>query len=353
MNLKSMRLLKNSLLAILIAASSSCQNKTTTATSNTSTTIADTSTMVFIPAGVYTMGGRSNQADFDEFPRHEVRVSAFYIDPTEVTNSEFKAFVDATGYITTAEKDIDWEEMKKTIPKGTPKPDPSVLKAGSLTFAPTDHPVDLRDYSQWWEWTHGADWKHPEGPDSSIEDRMNHPVVHISWDDANAYASWAGKRLPTEAEWEWAASGPNTDNKYPWGNTPIEKATDKANFWQGIFPYKNEVLDGYYTTAPVKSYPANGYGLYDMAGNVWEWVQDRYDIDSYQNFADKGVVEDPECTTTYNDPREPNSPNHVIRGGSFLCNESYCSGYRVSRRMRSSKDSSFAHTGFRCVVDAD
>lgn len=330
---------------LLVLTSIHCTTPTSSA--------VDTSSMNYIPGGTYTMGARSNQAEYDEFPRHQVQVSSFYMDKTEVTNRAFKVFVDETGYLTTAEKDIDWEEMKKTLPKGTQKPHDSILKAGSLVFKQTNHPVDLRDFTQWWAWSIGADWRHPDGPESSITDKMDHPVVHVSWEDATAYAAWAGKRLPTEAEWEWAASGPNSNNKYPWGNTPIEEAADKANFWQGIFPFKNELLDGYYSTAPVQSYPPNGYGLYDMAGNVWEWCQDRYDISSYEDFAKKGNVSDPLCETTYNDPREPNSPNHVIRGGSFLCNESYCSGYRVSRRMRSSKDSSFAHTGFRCVVDAD
>lgn len=309
--------------------------------------------MVLVPSGTFTMGGRSEQAYYDEFPNHEVRISAFYMDRTEVTNSEFKEFVDATGYKTIAERDIDWEEMKKQLPPGTPKPADSVLKAGSLVFRQTDHPVNLNDYSQWWQWTTGASWQHPEGLETDLEGRMEHPVVHISWEDAKAYADWAGKRLPTEAEWEWAALGGNPTNKYPWGSRSIEDATDKANFWQGIFPYQNHELDGFFGTAPVKSYKPNDYGLYDMAGNVWEWCEDKYDAGVYKEYANRGLVQDPVGSNRYNDPREPLSPNHVIRGGSFLCNDSYCSGYRVSRRMSSSKDSGFNHTGFRCVKDIE
>ncbi|MEP0366113.1 MAG: formylglycine-generating enzyme family protein [Cyclobacteriaceae bacterium] len=307
--------------------------------------------MVYIPAGSFDMGGKSEQAYQDEFPRHKVSVSDFFMDATEVTNAQFKKFVEATGYITIAEKDIDWDEMKSQLPAGTPKPADSVLQAGSLVFKGTDGPVDLNNYAVWWKWTIGADWQHPEGPDSNIDDRMSHPVVHIAWEDAQAYAEWAGKRLPTEAEWEWASMGGQTDVKYPWGNESVEKATDKANFWQGKFPYQNYVLDGFETSAPVKSFPPNGYGLYDMAGNVWEWCQDKYDVTGYEKDAQKGAVENPEGSDEYYDPREPYTPKHVIRGGSFLCNDSYCSGYRVARRMSSSKDSGFNHTGFRCVQD--
>ena len=307
--------------------------------------------MVYIPTGTFDMGGKSEQASADEFPRHKVEVSAFFMDATEITNADFEKFVNETNYVTIAERDIDWEEMKLQVPPGTPKPPDSVLQAGSLVFHSTDYAVDLNDPSQWWRWTTGANWRHPEGPGSDIKDRMDHPVVHISWDDATAYAKWAGKRLPTEAEWEWASMGGDPDAKYPWGNGAIEDATDKANFWQGLFPYDNQLKDGFAATAPVKSYPANGYGLYDMAGNVWEWCQDKYDASVYQAYAAQGVVDNPGGSDQYNNPREPLSPSHVIRGGSFLYNKNYCSGYRVARRMSSSKDSGFNHTGFRCVRD--
>lgn len=306
--------------------------------------------MVHIPGGKFKMGGKSDQADKDEFPVHEVEISAFWLDETEVTNSQFVKFVDETGYITLAERAIDWEEMKTQLPEGTPKPPDSVLAPGSLVFQPTAGPVDLRDYSQWWIWKHGADWEHPEGPGSTIEDRMDHPVVHIAWDDAKAYAQWAGKRLPTEAEWEYAASG-GSERKYPWGDGSIEEAYDKANFWQGFFPYRNDIKDGFFNTAPVKSYPPNEFGLYDMAGNVWEWCEDKYNIQSYTEVVKTGQTVNPKGASNYYDPREPYMAKHVMRGGSFLCNDSYCSGYRVSRRMGSSRDSGFNHTGFRCVKD--
>jgi len=313
--------------------------------------IGDDEGMVLIPSGSYLMGGRSDQAYYDEFPRHEVKVSSFYMDQYEVTNAQFKKFVDETGYITVAEKDIDWKQMQAQVPAGTPKPPDSVLKAGSLVFKETKTPVNLNDYSQWWSWTIGASWRNPDGPGSTIEDIMNHPVVHIAWDDADAYAIWAGKRLPTEAEWEWAASGGQSEYKYPWGNESIENATDKANFWQGVFPMKNLELDGFYSTAPVGCYPPNKFGLYDMAGNVWEWCMDKYDQSSYQVDKAEGELKDPLGSNFYNDPREPYAKKHIIRGGSFLCSESYCTGYRITRRMSSSRDSGFNHTGFRCVKD--
>jgi formylglycine-generating enzyme required for sulfatase activity len=344
--MKSKMLLKGLLsLSVIFLLGCNQVNKTPKATQSIS------EGMVLIPAGTYTMGGRSSQAYPDEFPKHPVTVSAFYMDQHEVTNQEFYAFVEATNYKTIAERDIDWDEMKKTLPPGVAKPDDSLLRAGSLVFKATKGPVNLQDYSQWWQWTTGANWKHPEGPESNIENRMNHPVVHIAWDDAKAYADWANKRLPTEAEWEWAAQGGNSENIYPWGNTSTEEAHIKANFWQGVFPYNNRELDGYSSTAPILTYPENGYGLYDMAGNVWEWCEDKYDYNAYQKELVKGTIENPEGPKANNDPREPLALKHVMRGGSFLCNDSYCSGYRVSRRMSSSRDSSFNHTGFRCVQD--
>ncbi len=307
--------------------------------------------MLLIPEGTFMMGGKSDQSDWNEFPRNQVTVSAFYMDATEVTNADFKKFVEATDYVTVAERDVDWEEMQKELPPGTAKPADSLLMAGSIVFTPTNGPVRLDDYSQWWRWTIGANWRQPLGPGSTINDKMDHPVVHVSWEDAKAYADWAGKRLPTEAEWEWAAMGGLPDANYPWGNEPIAEAYDKANFWQGSFPYLNSLLDGFETTAPVRSYAPNGYGLYDMAGNVWEWCEDKYHVGAYTHLSEKADKKDPKGPQTSYDPMEPYAEKYVIRGGSFLCNDSYCSGYRVARRMSSTKDSGFNHTGFRCVKD--
>jgi sulfatase modifying factor 1 len=307
--------------------------------------------MVLIPAGTFMMGGKSDEADWNEFPRNEVTLSSFYMDANEVTNAEFKKFVDATKYITVAERDIDWEVMKKDVPPGTPKPADSILMAGAIVFKGTDGPVNLQDYTQWWQWTIGANWLQPEGPGSSIEGRMNHPVVQVSWEDAKAYSTWAGKRLPTEAEWEWAAMGGTKEAKYPWGNEPIEEAYSKANFYQGSFPFLNSLLDGFETTAPVGSYAPNGYGLFDMAGNVWEWCEDKYHVGAYTQLSEMKERVNPKGPNSAYDPQEPYADKYVIRGGSFLCNDSYCSGYRTARRMSSTKDSGFNHTGFRCVKD--
>lgn len=307
--------------------------------------------MVEIPGGEFEMGANSDQADKDEYPKHKVRVDGFYMDVTEVTNAEFAAFVEATGYVTTAEKDIDWEEMKQQLPPGTPAPDPELLKAGSLVFSATDGPVPLNNPGYWWAWTQGANWRMPEGPGSSIEGKENWPVVHISWEDATAYAEWAGKRLPTEAEWEWAAMGGLSENVYPWGNELESSNTIHANYWQGSFPFDNTEEDGYYLSAPVASFQPNGYGLYDMSGNVWEWCSDLYHFQSYEMQNDRDVAYDPRGPLESLDPDEPLIEKRVLRGGSFLCNDSYCSGYRVSRRMKGDAKSSYNHTGFRCVKD--
>lgn len=308
-----------------------------------------TNNMVLIPEGVYEMGGNSSQADPDEYPKHEVKIGSFYMDVHEVTNEQFKEFVETTGYLTVAERPVDWEEIKKQLPPGTPRPDDSFLMPGSMVFIPTETLVPLDNPGRWWHWVNGADWQHPEGPNSNIKERMDHPVVHISYEDANAYADWAGKRLPTEAEWEWASRGGLEDPVYPWGNEPAKNVRDKANFWQGIFPVRDNGADGFAGTAPVKTYPPNGYGLFDMAGNVWEWCEDWYHSEAYSM---EKLTEAKGPETSY-DPQQPNVPKRVIRGGSYLCNDSYCSGYRVSRRMKSSEDSGLSHTGFRLVKDVE
>ena len=307
--------------------------------------------MVLIPAGKYTMGANNTGAYENEYPSFKVKISSFWIDIHEVTNRQFSEFVESTGYITVAERVIDWDQMKETLPPGTLKPPDSLLLPGSLVFKKVLGPVGISDETQWWEWKIGANWKHPEGPESSITNKLNHPVVHVSWEDAIAYSNWAGKRLPTEAEWEHAARGGLTNPIYPWGNTPASQSSDKANYWQGIFPYKNTADDGYINTAPVKSYPPNNYGLYDMAGNVWEWCSDYYRADAYGLNSEDKYIMNPKGPEKSFDPLEPYSQKRVIRGGSFLCNDIYCSGYRVSRRMSSSQDTGLSHTGFRCVKD--
>ena len=306
--------------------------------------------MVLIPGGMFNMGGDNEQADRDEFPKHKVVVASFYMDATEVTNKQFKQFVDATGYITTAERKPDWEELKKSLPPGTPKPPEEVLVAASLVFKAASGPVTLNNYSQWWEWVAGADWQHPQGPNSSIIGKENFPVVQVSWDDAMAYCRWAGKRLPTEAEWEYAARGGLNDEIYPWGNEHISIGKPKANTWEGKFPYLNEKKDGFERAAPVKSFLPNRYGLYDIAGNVWEWCSDWYRSDYYSELKDR-ESNNPQGPINSYDPDEPYTKKRSLRGGSFLCNDSYCSGYRVSRRMKSTPDTGLEHTGFRCVKD--
>lgn len=305
--------------------------------------------MFLIKGGTFLMGASDDKGRPDEYPQHEVKINSFYMDETEVTNAQFSEFVKATGYITTAERKPDWEELKKQLPAGTAKPDDSLLVAASLVFRPAKQPVPLNSPGIWWEWKKGADWRHPQGPDSSIEEKGNYPVVHVSWEDANAYAKWAGKRLPTEAEWEFAARGGLKDNIYPWGNEEPYDGEAKANTWDGKFPYQNTKKDHYDGLAPVKSYSANAYGLYDMAGNVWEWTADNYHADYYQQFKGKTVANPKGAAESY-DPRMPDMPLKSTRGGSFMCNEMYCSGYRVSARMMSSPDTGLENLGFRCVV---
>lgn len=307
--------------------------------------------MVWIKPGTFLMGGDNKQAAADEYPKHKVAVNGFWMDTTVVTNKQFAAFVKATGYITTAERKPDWNELKKQLPPGTPKPDDSALVAASLVFDPPKHPVDLNDYTQWWTWKKGADWRHPHGQGSSIKGKDNFPVVHVSWFDAVAYSKWAGKRLPTEAEWEWAARGGLSNKLYPWGNEAVEAGKPKANTWQGHFPDNNTVQDKFYGLAPVASFAPNGYGLYDMAGNVWEWCADYYNNTYYQTVNLPDGVKNPKGPSKSYDPEEPYTKKRVIRGGSFLCNESYCTGYRVARRMKSTEDSGMEHLGFRCVAE--
>lgn len=304
--------------------------------------------MVWIPGGECVLGCDSKEAKADEKPQHKVRVSGFWMDETPVTNRQFKAFVDATGYLTTAEKAPTLEEIMAQVPPGTPPPAPEWLVAASLVFKPSERPVPLTNHHYWWEWKPGADWRHPEGPESSLAGKEDHPVVQISWMDAVAYATWAGKRLPTEAEWEFAARGGKEHTVYAWGNEEFSEKEPQANLWQGHFPYKSTKEGGYFGTTPVKKYAPNGYGLYDMAGNVWQWCKDLYHA-NYYNELKENVVVDPQGPTKSFDPQEPYAVKHVHRGGSFLCHASYCKGYRLSARMKTCPDTSLNHLGFRCV----
>lgn len=309
---------------------------------------ASHSGMVWIKGGEYAMGSADKEGRPDEYPQHQVQVDGFWMDQTEVTNAQFRQFVEATGYVTTAEKIPNWEELKKQFPPGTPKPDETVLVAASLVFTPTSQVVSLNNASQWWSWKKGANWRHPEGPGSTIEGKDNYPVVHVSWDDANAFAKWAGKRIPTEAEWEFAARGGLINQPFCWGSEEVNKGKPKANTWQGQFPYKNNSWDGFIGLAPVKSFAPNGYALYDMAGNVWEWCSDWYRPDYYQHCVGELSINPLGPSSSY-DPQEPDAPKRIVRGGSFLCNASYCSGYRTSARMKSPPDTGLENTGFRCV----
>src|SRR6516225_2183900 len=294
--------------------------------------------MVWIPGGEFTMGTDSEPGWVDEKPAHRVRVDGFWMDQTDVTNAQFREFVEATGYVTTAEKPPDAEEILRQMPPGTPAPPKEKLVPGALVFTPTKGPVDLRDYSQWWTWTPGANWRQPEGPGRSINGKDDHPVVQVSWFDATAYAKWAGKRLPTEAEWEFAARGGLEGKRYSWGDEFRPKGKYMANTWQGLFPVTNTAEDGFVGTSPVKSFPPNGYGLYDMAGNVWQWCSDWYRVDAFTELASKNVCSDSGGPSESWDPADPYTPKRVVKGGSFLCNPSYCESYRPSARRGTPPD---------------
>jgi formylglycine-generating enzyme len=309
--------------------------------------------MAWIPEGAFLMGTNDKESFPNERPAHLVQVQGFWMDEYDVTNAEFSKFVEATGYLTTAEREINWEDLKKEVPPGTPKPDPNTLAPGSLVFAPTAGPVPLNNLSAWWRWVRGADWRHPEGPQSSIKGRENHPVVQVSWLDAVAYAQWAGKRLPTEAEWEFAARGGSESKRFAWGDEFKPGGKFMANTWQGLFPVRDTGNDGFVGTSPVGSFPANGYGLYDMAGNVWQWCSDWYRVDTNLEAASKNVCRNPRGPAESYDPGDPYSPKRVVKGGSFLCNPDYCESYRPSARRGTPPDTGSSHTGFRCVISGD
>lgn len=308
--------------------------------------------MVWVSGVEFTMGAQDSDplALPREKPAHPVAVDGFFIDQTEVTNAEFKKFVKETGYVTVAERPIDWEEMKKQLPPGTPKPADSILQPGSLVFRKElENITNLNDYSQWWEWKRGANWRHPYGPGSSIEDKDNYPVVHVSYEDAKAYANWAGRDLPTEAEWEAAAHGKLHGGIYTWGDDEAELKKE-ANTWQGHFPDKNIPEDGYKYVAPIKSFPPNTLDIYDMAGNVWELTKDNFDVNYYKSALEEGEIINPSGSVSYYNPDNPYQKEKVIKGGSFLCNKSYCASYRISARMGMTMDSGSDHVGFRTVL---
>ncbi len=299
--------------------------------------------MKWIAGGEFLMG--SDEPMFqDAQPVHRVAVDGFWIDETEITNAQFDEFVRDTSYITVAER----------VPKESDYPGakPEMLVAGSVVFSPPTHAVSLHDHFQWWNYVKGADWRHPEGAGSSIEKRMDHPVVHIAFADAEAYARWIGKRLPTEAEWEYAARGGLEGKKFVWGDSFLSDGQTMANTFQGHFPDQNTGEDGYVSTSPAKAFPSNGFGLWGMAGNVWEWTSDWYRHDTYQNRVKTGeVLHNPKGSSAGEsfDPSEPGVAKRVQKGGSFLCADQYCARYMPGGRGKGAPDTGTNHLGFRLV----
>ena len=301
------------------------------------TVAANHTNMILIIGDSFEMGGDTDLFN-DTSPVHTVTISSFWMDKTFVTNTEFAAFVAATGYKTTAEQPLN--------PADFPGVPPEKLKLGSVVFTPPKSKVSLDDVTQWWSYIQGASWRYPEGPGSSIDYRMDHPVVHVSHDDAIAYAKWAGKQLPTEAQWEFAARGGLKKKPYVWGEmAPSDAVKPLANLFDGTFPYINTLRDGYARTSPVKTYPPNPYGLYDMAGNCWQWTADFYRPDAYKSHNQI----DPLGPMESFDPDEPGLTKYVQRGGSFLCSTDYCVRYRVAGRGKGARDTGASNVSFRCI----
>jgi formylglycine-generating enzyme required for sulfatase activity len=313
--------------------------------------------MMWVPGGEFLMGSDHKLAQKNERPAHKVQVHGFWMDKTHVTNVQFAAFVKATGYVTTAERKPDWETLKVQVPPGTPKPPESALVPGGMVFVGTDRPVALNDYSQWWAYVPGANWRHPQGPDSSILGKDDHPVVQVSYEDALAYAKWVGKRLPTEAEWEFAARGGLEQATYAWGDEFAPNGQKMLNFWDANaapFPVVSAKAGGATGTSPVGTFPANGYGLFDMTGNAWQWVADWYDATYFADEAKRSSVIDPQGPPSSYDPYDGGvpveAPKRVTRGGSFLCNVDYCLSYRPSARRGTDPYNPMSHIGFRLVM---
>jgi formylglycine-generating enzyme len=294
--------------------------------------------MVWIPGGRFWMGTDHME---DAQPVHQVEVKGFWIDRNDVTNKEFARFVKATGYVTIAERPLD--------PKEFPNLAPDELSPGAVVFTPPAGPVSLANPLTWWRFVRGANWRHPNGPNSDLRGKGKYPVVQIAWPDAVAYAKWAGKRLPTEAEWEFAARGGRDRQTYPWGNELNPKGKWMANTFQGHFPVKNTSADGYKGVAPVASFPPNDFGLYDMSGNVWQWVSDWYRPDYYAQLGRDGVASNPQGPRDSFDPQEPGVTKRVQKGGSYLCTDQYCERYMPGARGKGDPETGTNHLGFRCV----
>jgi formylglycine-generating enzyme required for sulfatase activity len=303
--------------------------------------------MVWIPAGQFVMGELNTVPD--EFPPHEISLDGFWMDTTEVTNRQFEEFIKATGYVTTAERPPELRSIQPGSELEGVKILPELNKPGSicsLQLSSRDEIDPARGAYSWWQYVIGANWKHPEGPESTIDDRMDHPVVHVSWLDAKAYCDWAGKQLPTEAQWEYAARGGRSGQTYPWGTDRNPDGKWLHNIWQGEFPIEDTGEDGFVRTAPVRSFPPNDYGLHDMSGNVWEWCSDYYQPEYYSS----SPRHNPPGPDSSFDPQEPGINKRIQRGGSFMCSDQYCVGYRVAARMKGEEDTGAFHTGFRCIV---
>ena len=318
--------------------------------------------MVWVPGGEFLMGSDHKLAQKNERPAHKVRVSGFWMDRTHVTNAQFAAFVKATGYVTIAERKPDWETLRVQLAPETPKPPDSAMVPGAMVFVGTNERVPLDDYSRWWAYVPGADWRHPQGPGSSIEGKDDHPVVQVSYEDVLAYAKWAGNRLPTEAEWEFAARGGLEQATYAWGDDLVPQGKMMANIWEGrqerfpvVKPIVSAKAGGAAGTSSVRTFPPNGYGLYDMTGNAWQWVADWYRSDFFPTQAKEKNLIDPKGPSASYDPDDrgvpADAPKRVIRGGSFLCNVDYCLSYRPSARRGSDPHNPMSHIGFRLVVD--